>query len=133
MLKLRYAFTKNGAKILPNDMPKEKVKIAKLDAEQVMNALDCRSKYDPDNPNKLPDPDFEPNCANCKYCYDYDGCDLTHLLEDAAETVCKFLSTRRCYTCYWRKHPDDCEHWLPCQVMETDDMWHCADWRHPYD
>ena len=107
----------------------------RLDAEKVMNDLDCRSKYDPDDPlHRLPDPDFEPNCKDCKYYYDYGGCDLEQMLDDGSNAIQEFLSTRHCGSCYWRyKNPDDCDHWIPCKVMKTDYNWGCADWRHPYD
>lgn len=100
----------------------------KNDAVKIMSALDCRSKYDPDN-DIHNDPDYEPGCKDCKYYYDYGGCDLTQLLEDAANAMQELLRSKRCYTCKWRKNPDDCSHWLPCQTMKTENMWHCADWR----
>jgi len=97
------------------------------DKEAVMNALECRSKYDPDE--RIHDPDYEPFCGECPYYYDYGGCDLTQILRDGSDVIQELLSSKHCYTCKHRKDPDSCDHWLPCQVMNTDDMWYCADWR----
>lgn len=109
------------------------VKNKKHDIGVVLSALECRSKIkatDMDSPVfDGNDPDIELCfCGNCPYYYDYNGCDLKQLLQDAHDVIRELSRSKYCYTCKHWKNPDACEHWLPCQVMKTDGKWHCKDW-----
>ena len=105
------------------------------DASVIRSALDCRANLR-DKGMDLPDFDGnDPNvekyafCDKCPYYYDDGGCDLKQLLDDAEALIGELTRSKYCYQCVHYDNPDDCCHWLPCQAIKIDPLWHCADYK----
>ena len=107
------------------------MKKKKIDKIGVLSALDCRAYFNPED-QKTYDKEL-PDCEKCRYCYDIGCCDLEQILMDAVDVLTELLRSKYCYTCKHYKDPDSCDHWLPCQVMKTNGLWHCADWSDLHD
>ena len=97
----------------------------KIDRTWLLTALECRSQGSLLNGANM----MDGKCSDeCPYYYDYNGCDLEQILLDAKHELDLTMWHKHCYNCKHKSNPDGSDHWLPCQKMDTDAMWYCADW-----